>query len=240
LEKDLFIKYSNSPKDLTKRQEYFISRLKEIHPDLELVSEYINFTSKILVKNKYGICESTANKLLNGVVPCIRSAINKNEYFINQAKEIHGSKYDYSSLIYPEKYGEKLEIICPIHGKFNQLPNHHLAGQGCKKCNNANLIGGWYSNSDNYNKLCTMYILRFNGNNEVFLKFGITIDLTKRLDKLRTDSKNVYDIQVVKQINNTAKYCYELEQRFKKTIWKKRRTYIPKTEFGGMWECFKI
>lgn len=240
MENNLFSKYSSSPQNLLKRQEYFIFRLKQIQPDLELVSEYKNFTSKVLVKNKYGICLSFASRLLDGAVPSIRSAINKEQYFINQAREIHGDFYDYSTLVYPKKYRDKLQIACPIHGVFEQLPSHHLAGQGCKKCNDINLIGGWYSNPDNYNKPCTMYILRFNGNNEVFLKFGVAIDLVRRLDKLRTDSKNLYDIQLVKQVNSNVKYCYELEQRFKKKIWRKRRTYIPKIEFGGMWECFKI
>ena len=28
----------------------------------------------------------------------------------------------------------KVIIICPIHGKFSQTPEHHLHGEGCPKC----------------------------------------------------------------------------------------------------------
>ena len=28
----------------------------------------------------------------------------------------------------------KIDIICKIHGDFEQTPNRHLVGQGCNKC----------------------------------------------------------------------------------------------------------
>lgn len=55
------------------------------------------------------------------------------ESFINEAKKIHGDKYDYSKVEY-KKWNEKVEIICPIHGNFFQTPNDHLNGRGCKQC----------------------------------------------------------------------------------------------------------
>jgi len=59
-----------------------------------------------------------------------------NDVFIQKAKYIHGDKYDYSSIRYT---GTKipLEIICPIHGIFWQIPNNHLTGQGCPGCSDA-------------------------------------------------------------------------------------------------------
>ena len=53
--------------------------------------------------------------------------------FIEKAREIHGDKYDYSKVNYKNSQ-EKIIIICPIHGKFEQKPNNHLNGKGCKKC----------------------------------------------------------------------------------------------------------
>lgn len=53
--------------------------------------------------------------------------------FIKQATKIHGNKYDYSKVKYINS-GEKVEIICPIHGSFFQEPSSHLAGRGCPDC----------------------------------------------------------------------------------------------------------
>lgn len=58
--------------------------------------------------------------------------------FIENAKEIHNNKYDYSKVEY-NKSDEKVCIICPEHGEFWQTPNKHLMKRGCPKCKN-NLI----------------------------------------------------------------------------------------------------
>ena len=62
------------------------------------------------------------------------------EQFIERAKKVHGNKYDYSKTIYKTSH-EKVKIICHAkdengveHGEFEQKPNSHLNGQGCKKC----------------------------------------------------------------------------------------------------------
>ncbi len=53
--------------------------------------------------------------------------------FVVKAKEIHGDYYDYSLVEY-HKSNEKVKIVCPVHGVFEQTPNKHLVGQGCKVC----------------------------------------------------------------------------------------------------------
>lgn len=58
--------------------------------------------------------------------------------FIRRAKEIHGDKYDYSSVEYIGMH-KKVKIICPIddHGKFYQMLASHLNSKcGCPKCAN--------------------------------------------------------------------------------------------------------
>ena len=59
------------------------------------------------------------------------------EQFIEKARAIHGYKYDYTKVNY-EKSQIKVEIICPTHGSFFQIPNSHLSGSGCIKCGNIN------------------------------------------------------------------------------------------------------
>lgn len=53
--------------------------------------------------------------------------------FIAKAREIHGEKYDYREIVYVYAT-DKITIVCPKHGKFQQTPSKHLAGQGCRKC----------------------------------------------------------------------------------------------------------
>lgn len=54
------------------------------------------------------------------------------EEFIEQAKLIHGDKYDYSLVEY-KNARTKVKIKCPIHGWFEQTPENHKKC-GCKKC----------------------------------------------------------------------------------------------------------
>ena len=61
------------------------------------------------------------------------------EEFIQDAREKHGDKYDYSKVEYMNNH-TKVCIICPEHGEFWQKPNSHLNGSGCPKCG-SNAIG---------------------------------------------------------------------------------------------------
>ena len=60
------------------------------------------------------------------------------EEFIEEARKIHGSKYDYSKVNYVNNH-TKVEIICPEHGSFFQIPSNHLQGQNCPKCKKKNI-----------------------------------------------------------------------------------------------------
>ncbi len=55
------------------------------------------------------------------------------QMFIQRANEIHKGKYTYNHTIWC-KSSEKVIITCPEHGDFEQTPNSHLSGHGCKKC----------------------------------------------------------------------------------------------------------
>lgn len=58
---------------------------------------------------------------------------SKTEKFIQKAIEVHGDKYDYSETLYLGA-NNKISIICPKHGKFEQRISRHLSGLGCAKC----------------------------------------------------------------------------------------------------------
>lgn len=53
--------------------------------------------------------------------------------FIEEAKNIHNGKYNYSKSVYVNNE-TKLCIICHEHGEFWQTPHDHLRGHGCPKC----------------------------------------------------------------------------------------------------------
>lgn len=74
--------------------------------------------------------------------------MSKTIKFINKVKLIHGDRYDYGNVEYI-KSDIKVKIICPLHGEFEQSPNNHLKGSGCKKCANENQTK---SNEDFINK----------------------------------------------------------------------------------------
>lgn len=55
------------------------------------------------------------------------------EQFIEEAKKIHGNKFNYSKSEYKNAH-TKVCIICPEHGEFFQSPISHLRGDKCPSC----------------------------------------------------------------------------------------------------------
>lgn len=53
--------------------------------------------------------------------------------FIEDARAVHGSAYDYSETEYKGAF-DPVTIICPIDGPFTQSPTSHLAGTSCPRC----------------------------------------------------------------------------------------------------------
>lgn len=56
--------------------------------------------------------------------------------WVERAKTVHGSLYDYSKVVY-ESIDKKVEIVCKKHGSFFQTPSKHTGKtrRGCPKCN---------------------------------------------------------------------------------------------------------
>jgi hypothetical protein len=60
-------------------------------------------------------------------------ALDMTQNFISVASSVHRNKFDYRLVTYINAK-TKVNIICPIHGQFSQLPNEHLKGTSCYKC----------------------------------------------------------------------------------------------------------
>lgn len=55
---------------------------------------------------------------------------------VSQFRTKHGDYYDYSKVEFVNSH-QKVTIICPKHGAFEQTPAIHLRGSECKECGNA-------------------------------------------------------------------------------------------------------
>lgn len=77
-------------------------------------------------------CQNCAKKKTNDIQR-IKVKLPLSE-FILRANKLHNEKYDYSLIKSYNNIREKLKIICPIHGPFEQCGHNHLGGRGCKQC----------------------------------------------------------------------------------------------------------
>jgi hypothetical protein len=115
----------------------FIQKSIEKHGnkyDYSLVN-YINNRTKVrIICPLHGEFEQNPYDHSTGIgcLKCSGKFKFTNEIFIKKSIEKHGNKYDYSLVEYINSV-KKVKILCPIHGEFNQSPNCHMGGKGCKK-----------------------------------------------------------------------------------------------------------
>lgn len=123
---------------LRKTTEDFIKRAKLVHNDKYDYSKVVYTRRKdkvTIICPTHGEFQQTPGNHLKGAgCPfCYGNASLCNDDFIEKAREIHGDKYDYSLINYVNSTTE-IEIICPEHGIFKQVPHVHLKPCGCPKC----------------------------------------------------------------------------------------------------------
>lgn len=129
---------------IRKTTEQFITEAKAIHGDKYDYSlvEYNTAKDKVKIQcSIHGVFEQIPNAHLanGGCKQCGSKLTNfKNtfttEQIITKSKIVHGDKYDYSLVEYIGIY-DKIKIICPIHGEFEQQPDKHINGKcGCYEC----------------------------------------------------------------------------------------------------------
>lgn len=116
----------------------FIEKSIEIHGDKYDYSnvEYLTSHTKVkIICPEHGEFEQKPNKHLQkqGCPSCGKTKILGNSDFIKKAIKIHNNFYDYSLTNYTHNKN-KVIIICPIHGEFEQIAYNHLQGCGCLKC----------------------------------------------------------------------------------------------------------
>lgn len=70
-----------------------------------------------------------------GKITLRQKNIKGKENFILKSKKHHFDRYDYSKVPKNVKVRDKIIIICPDHGEFEQVAYYHMNGNGCPKCN---------------------------------------------------------------------------------------------------------
>lgn len=130
---------------LTSNTEEFIKKAKKIHGELFDYSKvnYINGKTKVeIICDIHGSFLQLPNTHLNGKAGCPscgneRKGISSRKtttQFIEDARKVHGDKYDYDKVDYTKAL-QKVTITCPAHGDFEITPNDHTSSErGCPSC----------------------------------------------------------------------------------------------------------
>jgi hypothetical protein len=138
----------------------FISKAKLIHGDkydYSLVKYETNSKKVKIICPEHGVFEQKPSYHLRGTncpkcsfISQSKKLSKTTDNFISEAKLIHGDKYDYSLVKYRTSKN-KVKIICPEHGVFEQKPsNHSTQKQGCPKCANIIVANLSRSNKDEF------------------------------------------------------------------------------------------
>ena len=110
------------------RYDYAFVNFKSVEDKVRILCPEHGFFSQRVMSHLKGFncpsCgrESTAQKLGHSL-----------ERFLQDAKVMHGDRYNYSHVNYTNAL-TKVKIICREHGLFFQLPAAHIRGINCSKC----------------------------------------------------------------------------------------------------------
>ena len=232
----------------------FISKCDKIHNkkyNYSLVTTSKSKTKIKIICPIHGIFEQETTQHLSnhGCYQCkLNDKKKPKEVFITESIIKHNNKYDYSLVDYVDSKS-KVKIVCPIHGEFEQTPNMHLRGQGCRLCgydyvslkhkNNVHSfsLNNWLINiSKNKNPTPKLYIIECFNENEKFLKVGITLGDIK--NRYPSKKHMPYNYKIIRQLLDNPIKIFNLEKKIHKEL--KTYKYKPLINFNGSGECYSI
>ena len=114
-----------------------------------------------------------------------------------------------------------------FHGKISELPEDlALVFKGIK----------YQIDEDLENDKGKVYIARFFNESESFIKVGVSSNVSKRLNSIKS---NCYDFELMGIYKTPEqKDAFKIENRIHKAL--AGYSYIPLKSFGGQYECFQI
>lgn len=109
-------------------EKLLINNIHFRNKEFELISEYTKQSIPLLVKTKYGMCNSYSSTLLKGIIPTIQSAVDKTEYFKNIVKE-RNPQYEQGNfeIIGTYKPCEKI-LVVDKYSEHLMYPNSLIEG----------------------------------------------------------------------------------------------------------------
>lgn len=181
----------------------FVERATNVHDgkyDYSKVRYVDRLTKVIVICPDHGLFEQIPLNHMygHGCPNCSNNKKSSNELFIEQAKQLHGNKYDYSMVKY-KNANAKIKIRCVEHGVFNQQPYQHLIGQGCPGCANT----GFDSTKEGY-----VYLLRSECGR--YAKIGISHKPKQRHVKLTRVTP--FPFHVIECIKGAGSTCADVER----------------------------
>ena len=164
--------------------------------------------------------------------------------FIQDAKAIHGEKYDYSKSKYAGAF-EAVAIICPIDGEFSQSPGSHLSGPDCPKCSRrgqgapSNLVRALRGEFD-AEKVSFVYLICFKFPNSDNLLYKVGSGSGTRLSQVSNSIRKVggTDIEVWRKEFKTTGEAIVFEHLAHEQIFDHQFIVLPEFKFPGYSEVF--
>lgn len=219
---------------LNKRKEKFIADSIAKHGDLYDYSRIDFKTHHVKVEIGCRRCSNfffqtpDNHKSGKGCLICnignIGKALRSNTTdFISKARKIHGNKYSYNKVNYI-KNSMHVDITCPTHGDFSQVPSSHLSGVGCPSCART----GFQSSKGGI-----LYVLQ----SEDITKVGITNleDSSERARKVSSSYGKTFTI-LREYPSCNGELIYSVEQEVLRELASLYRQ--PTQKFEGYTECF--
>lgn len=216
------------------KEEYFSNKLISKNESYRKgLFEIVKFSSKkVLCKDKYGLMLADGNDLLRGYTCGIKSAIDKNAYFLNKL-------VDYNSYF---KSGE-FRVISDYKSKEHGKITIDTLCCGTQYVRADSLLSNYKpAIYDKHSKIQEnkykdyFYVLRLYDEKESFYKVGVTNCVDSRI-KNYTGIYNVEKIYIEDNLHN-ATFAYDMEQKILKEFINFK--YTPKKYFSGYTECLII
>lgn len=118
----------------------FIAKAMAVHGSAYTYERtvYVNATTPVLVTcpihGDFSITPTTHANMKVGCAACSDTSVSRDQ-FLDRAHIKHETTYDYSQVKYVN-FATPIDIVCPTHGVFTQLPSEHVGyhATGCPTC----------------------------------------------------------------------------------------------------------
>lgn len=234
----------------TKTIEQLTNEIHQIFGDIYDCSQIVyknNYTPITLICPEHGPFQKRPADITTkkqGCQQCGRKTLGSyhkkdSAWFAQEGSRVHNNRYDYSHVRYV-RYHEKVDIICPEHGLFQQTAGSHISnGSGCPTCSVKDYEGGYgharfKSHPEIKERPATLYLIECHSNVEHFVKIGITQKTIH--ERFHVNNQLPYEYAVLHQRTGTLYDLFLIEQALKKAY--KQFKFIPALPFNGKTECF--